>query len=58
VGAYSSALSWSAADDHVDLEIPAESFVRLVYGRLDPSHTPSVVGDHHLDELRRNFPGF
>ena len=58
LGADSSELSSSEADDHVDLEIPAESFVRLVYGRLDPSHTPSVVGDHHLDELRRNFPGF
>lgn len=44
-------------DDIVDLEIPAESFVRLIYGRLDPNHTPSVIDNRHLDELRRAFPG-
>jgi uncharacterized protein (TIGR03083 family) len=41
-----------------DLELPAEAFVRLVYGRLDPDHTPPVRGDAAvLDELRRTFPG-
>ena len=50
-------LSASGPDDHVDLEIPAESFVRLIYGRLDPNHTPSVVDGRDLDELRRAFPG-
>ena len=36
---------------------PAEAFARLVYGRLDPEHTPP--GDHGpaLDTLRRVFPG-
>ncbi|MEY2588166.1 MAG: hypothetical protein QOJ67_150 [Acidimicrobiaceae bacterium] len=41
-----------------DLELPAEALVRLVYGRLDPEHTPAVnVGEAELDELRRAFPG-
>ncbi len=56
-GADSVDLSSSEPDGDVDLEIPAESFVRLIYGRLDPSHTPSAVNDRHLDELRRAFPG-
>jgi uncharacterized protein (TIGR03083 family) len=40
-----------------DLELPAEAFVRLVYGRLDPEHTPP--GEHGAapDVLRRVFPG-
>ena len=41
-----------------DIELPAEALVRLVYGRLDPDHTPAVTGAEHLDELRRVFPGF
>jgi uncharacterized protein (TIGR03083 family) len=41
-----------------DLELPAEAFVRLVYGRLDPDHTPAFDGaEADLDELRRAFPG-
>jgi uncharacterized protein (TIGR03083 family) len=41
-----------------DLVLPAEAFARLVYGRLDPEHTPSVNGDlDTVDELRRAFPG-
>jgi uncharacterized protein (TIGR03083 family) len=41
-----------------DLELTAEAFSRLVYGRLDPEHTPSVTGDSKtLEELRRVFPG-
>jgi uncharacterized protein (TIGR03083 family) len=41
------------------LELPAEALVRLVYGRLDPAHTPVVGGDGALlDTLRRVFPGF
>jgi uncharacterized protein (TIGR03083 family) len=40
------------------LEIPAEAFVRLVYGRLDPDHTPELsVTGLDLDDLRRVFPG-
>ncbi|MEY2571504.1 MAG: hypothetical protein QOE63_1854 [Acidimicrobiaceae bacterium] len=41
-----------------DVELPAEAFTRLVYGRLDPEHTPTVTGDAEaLDELRRVYPG-
>jgi uncharacterized protein (TIGR03083 family) len=41
------------------LDLPAEAFVRLVYGRLDPGHTPAVVGDDpRLPVLRSVFPGF
>ena len=41
-----------------DLELPAEALIRLVYGRLDPDHTPPVDGSPTaLDELRRAFPG-
>jgi uncharacterized protein (TIGR03083 family) len=41
------------------LTLPTEAFVRLVYGRLDPEHTPSsvVAGGVDLDLLRRVFPG-
>jgi uncharacterized protein (TIGR03083 family) len=41
-----------------DLELPAESFCRLVYGRLDPDHSPAVRANGEvLDTLRRVFPG-
>jgi uncharacterized protein (TIGR03083 family) len=41
-----------------DLELPAEAFVRLVYGRLDPERAPSNgIGAEELDELRRVYPG-
>jgi uncharacterized protein (TIGR03083 family) len=41
-----------------DLELPAESFCRLVYGRLDPDHSPAVLANGEvLDLLRRVFPG-
>jgi uncharacterized protein (TIGR03083 family) len=41
------------------LALAAESFVRLVYGRLDPDHTPtSVTADGiDLELLRTVFPG-
>jgi hypothetical protein len=43
-----------------DLTLPAEAFLRLVYGRLDAAHTPSsVTGDTaRLADLRKAFPGF
>lgn len=42
-----------------DLVLPAEAFARLVYGRLDPEHTPPCTGDAALlDGLRAVFPGF
>jgi uncharacterized protein (TIGR03083 family) len=43
------------------LHLPAEAFVRLVYGRLGDSAAPSIVleGDGlTLDRLRSVFPGF
>jgi uncharacterized protein (TIGR03083 family) len=43
-------------DSH-DLEIPAEAFIRLVYGRLDEEHTPASVTSEHLGKLRAVFPG-
>jgi uncharacterized protein (TIGR03083 family) len=41
------------------LTLPTEAFVRLVYGRLDPDHTPSSVRATgvDLDLLRSVFPG-
>jgi hypothetical protein len=40
------------------ITLPAESFIRLVYGRLDPDHTPPVTADGvDLDQLRRVFVG-
>ena len=47
-----------AAEGAADLELPAEAFVRLVYGRLDADHTPAFKGSEDLlDELRRVYPG-
>jgi hypothetical protein len=40
-----------------DLELPAEAFSRLVYGRLDATHTPSGEHDPALTTLRHVFPG-
>jgi hypothetical protein len=40
--------------------LPAEALLRLVYGRLDPGHTPpvEVSGDAGLlDRAREVFPG-
>jgi hypothetical protein len=39
------------------VELPAEAFVRLVYGRLDPDHTPDGHDAPTLGILRRVFPG-
>jgi uncharacterized protein (TIGR03083 family) len=41
------------------LSLPAEALIRLIYGRLDPDHTPPLQADQaDLDALRRLFPGF
>ena len=41
-----------------ELRLPAEAFIRLVYGRLDPAHTPPVQASGvDLDDLRAIFPG-
>ena len=50
-----------AADGVAAFQMPAEALLRLVYGRLDPAHTPPVTvlaGDLDLDRLRQIFPGF
>jgi uncharacterized protein (TIGR03083 family) len=51
--------SASPAGPTAELRLPSEAFVRLIYGRLDPEHTPdSVESDGvHLDTLRAAFPG-
>lgn len=39
--------------------LPAAAFIRLVYGRLDPAHTPAgVADDPTVTSLRTVFPGF
>jgi uncharacterized protein (TIGR03083 family) len=45
-------------DGTPDLELPAEAFVRLIYGRLDADAGLDDDGDAHLAHLRRAFPGF
>ena len=50
-------LESTGAVDAPDLTLPAEALVRLVYGRLDPDHTPPVTAPGVLDELRPVFPG-
>ncbi len=45
--------------DPADLRLPAEALVRLVYGRLDPEHTPAeLAGNPDIAALRQVFPGF
>jgi uncharacterized protein (TIGR03083 family) len=45
--------------DRPDLELPADALIRLVFGRLDPDHSPATAAEApHLDELRQVFPGF
>jgi len=50
---------WEDGTEDGVLQIPAEGFLRLVYGRLDPDNTPTyeITGPVSLDELRRTFPG-
>jgi uncharacterized protein (TIGR03083 family) len=55
-------LATAEPDDSYDgsVDLPAEAFFRLVYGRLDPDHTPAVAesGARGLADLRVVFPGF
>ncbi len=50
----------SSADATASLHLPAEAFLRLTYGRLDPDHTPAGVETDGVDlgTLRQAFPGF
>jgi hypothetical protein len=46
-------------DIKATLRLPAEAFIRLLFGRLDPDHTPPVQTEGvDLDLLRQTFPGF
>ena len=53
---------WTRGDDATAaLDLPAEAFLRLIYGRLDVEHTPDAeitVDGVDLDDLRAIFPGF
>ena len=57
LGADATSLGSGDDSDEADLELPSEAFIRLIYGRLDPDHTPPSARTEHLDELRRAFPG-
>jgi uncharacterized protein (TIGR03083 family) len=52
-------LTASGDEDLPVLQLPTEAFVRLVYGRLDPDHTPATTQADPglLDALRSTFPG-
>jgi uncharacterized protein (TIGR03083 family) len=56
------AIEVAEADDSYDgsVDLSAEAFLRLVYGRLDPDHTPEFTesGARGLADLRAVFPGF
>ena len=54
------ALSPTDQNDHrLQLRLPAEALLRLVYGRLDPAHTPPYEAEGiDIDQLRPIFPGF
>lgn len=45
-------------DGGADLELPAEALLRLVFGRLDPTHSPAGADEARLAVLRQDFPGF
>ncbi|MEV4535077.1 maleylpyruvate isomerase family mycothiol-dependent enzyme [Asanoa sp. NPDC049518] len=55
------ALAATPTDPDGTLRLPAETWLRLVTGRLKPEFTPASVkldGPLSLDDLRRVFPGF
>lgn len=45
------------ASSAADLQLPAEAFARLVYGRLGAEHSPLAVGGPAVELLRQVFPG-
>jgi uncharacterized protein (TIGR03083 family) len=58
LGAVSVSLAPAAPAPVADLTIPTEALIRLVYGRLDPAHTPAGVDEVLVATLRPIFPGF
>ena len=57
VGPERLALTAAEPSAPVDIELPSEAFVRLVYGRLDPDHSPPDIESAELEQLRGLFPG-
>jgi uncharacterized protein (TIGR03083 family) len=57
LGLDSVSLTPEASSGAPDLDLPAEALIRLVYGRLDPDHSPAVADPAMLEELRGVFPG-
>ena len=57
IGADDVTIGASTSAHEPDLKMPAESLARLIFGRLDASHTSAVSGSGDLEELRRTFPG-
>jgi uncharacterized protein (TIGR03083 family) len=55
-----SVTSGTGDDGDARVDLPAESLIRLLAGRLDPAHTPSTVTATgiDLDEVRSLFPGY
>jgi uncharacterized protein (TIGR03083 family) len=59
LGEQSTVERWNDGPADATVHLPAEAFVRLIYGRLDPDHTPPVEAEGvTLDDLRAVFPGF
>ena len=60
LGEPSTMVDWDGGPADATLRIPAEAFLRLLYGRLDPVNTPDgiEVEGLTLDDLRSVFPGF
>jgi uncharacterized protein (TIGR03083 family) len=62
LGEKSSLVDWpgDATAAAATVSLPAEAFVRLLYGRLDRDHTPAGITTDGLtlDQLRAIFPGF
>ena len=50
----------TGGDGDARLDLPAESLLRLLAGRLDPAHTPTSVraSGVDLDDVRAIFPGY
>jgi len=59
IGDSISLTEWDGEERLPELRLPAEAFIRLVYGRLGPQHTPPVQADGvDVADLRPLFPGF
>jgi uncharacterized protein (TIGR03083 family) len=51
------AVTFATSSARADVELPAEAFGRLVYGRLDRDHTPPGSEGSAVQLLRQVFPG-